>query len=314
MKKTAKMVCCSIALLISLVLPAGATRHFIWNYALAENYDEYKTNISSQDLPDDVVTYERISVFGEFESLYSYFSNEVFSDQVVHNHYYYHLVDENNVRLRVHIESIYKHSDHRNCVAFLYPDLVKEGQRVNIFLSPEEDLRTHRRPVGPNVDSLAWCNIANTAYIYENGSLDRIVFIFDEMYVSITVAPKKGDACQNLSQYPTDGKNTFLKKLLMLSTAPEAEEELRARIEGTYVSPWVIAGAIGGGVVAVALVATVSSVVTVKVMRKKAKREEEDITDGDGSGGNGSSGGDTTPPDENVTPPDTPTPNTPPDE
>ena len=129
-------------------------------------------------------------------------------------------------------------------------------------------------------------------------------YYFDRELSSIVLQGEKGECkiyamkatsrCTYFHSYPITA-NTIIARLLNYETAMAAVEEMGARIDGSYVepaeeptSPWVVIGAIGGGVVAVALVATASSLVTVKVMRKKAKRKEEDVAGGeDGNGGNG---------------------------
>ena len=177
---------------------------FIYKNKLPENYSFYdetykKTCAENKGLPENFITYDKISHMGEFES-FIYLSNVISGDNST---YMYSLMDENGYNVNIRFK------------------LNEEGfsEAENILIT--ENIDDFRMVTS----EIACCTfVDNVKYTYASGKLLSIKMVYENVTITIT-----GNSV--LSDYPVDGTDTFISRLLSPNTASEALAQFEAALE-----------------------------------------------------------------------------------
>ena len=161
-----------------------------------ENYSLYLSFLNSNNVPKDFITYDQISDIGIF-SHFVCLSNADLGD---YSHYVYFVKDNNDFNLSVYVERI--------------EDIIStENVLMNENPLDYRNISTEEKGV----------IIANgVKYVYVKGQL----FSIDIQYANLKITLDG-----NLMDYPTNGADTFMSRLLSPATAKAAAAELVASIQ-----------------------------------------------------------------------------------
>lgn len=165
---------------------------------LPENYPVYDESYEKSwngngGLPDNFVTYDKISHIGEFDG-FIYLSNVISGDNST---YMYTLIDENGYNVNI----TFKLNDDTSAT-----ENILSAENIDDF-----------RHVSSDVTSSVF--VDGVKYTYVKGNLLYIENVYRDMTIIIW-----GDSV--LSDYPINGEETFISRLLDPSKASAAISEL----------------------------------------------------------------------------------------
>ena len=164
-----------------------------------DNYDEYLSFVKSNDMPDDFITYDIFSDFGKFQT----FICEPFTTGDECKEYIYVVEDDNGYSVMFSIELAEK-------------ELVTENY---IFMS--DNISDYRFV---EYDNVVHSIVNDLKYSYARGKLFAITALFGNIKIVMTIS---GGRFEN---YPINGADTFISRLLSPATAKAAAAELVASI------------------------------------------------------------------------------------
>ncbi|MBE6655066.1 MAG: hypothetical protein E7608_06375 [Ruminococcaceae bacterium] len=155
-----------------------------------ENYSLYLSFLNSNNIPKDFITYDQISDIGIF-SHFVCLSNADLGD---YSHYVYFVKDNNDFNLSVYVERI--------------EDIIStENVLMNENPLDYRNISTEEKGV----------IIANgVKYVYVKGQLFSIDIQYGNFKITLD---------GNLMDYPTNGEDTFISRLLSPATAKAAAAE-----------------------------------------------------------------------------------------
>ena len=165
-----------------------------------EDYDEYVSFITSMGMPDSFMTYEELSFLGNFQT----FICEPFTTGDECKEYIYVVEDDNGYSVMLSIELAEK-------------ELVTENY---IFMS--DNISDYRFV---EYDNVVHSIVNDLKYSYARGKLFAITALFGNIKIVMTIS---GGRFEN---YPVNGEDTFMSKLLSADTAKGAAAELVASIQ-----------------------------------------------------------------------------------
>lgn len=176
---------------------------FIYENKLPENYFFYdesyeKTWNGNGGLPNNFVTYDEISHIGAFDS-FIYLSNVISGDN---SRYMYTLIDENGYNVSI----TFKLDDDETYAT----ENILINENINDF-----------RNLSSEISGSIF--IDDVKYTYVKGKLISIKNVYEDMTVTITGASV-------LSDYPIDGEETFMGRLLDPNEASAAISEFSSSV------------------------------------------------------------------------------------
>ena len=158
-----------------------------------EDYDEYISFITSMGMPDSFVTYDELSFLGSFKA----FICPPFASAKELTQYIYDFKDSNGYDVAIAIQPMNNQISTEN---ILMLNNVTDYRKLS---SEEKGVAT----------------INGFTYCYVKGNLLSIKFVYENMQFVIT-----GNSV--LSDYPINGDDTFMSKLLSADTAKGAAAQL----------------------------------------------------------------------------------------
>lgn len=172
--------------------------NFIYENKLPESYSFYNESYEkicekNGGLPENFVTYDKISHIGAFDS-FIYLSNVISGDN---SRYMYTLIDENGYNVSIKFK--------------LNDD--KPSEAENILIT--ENINDFRN-LSSEISGCVF--VDDVEYTYVLGKLLSIKKVYEDITVTITGASV-------LSDYPTDREETFISRLLDPDTASVAISE-----------------------------------------------------------------------------------------
>jgi hypothetical protein len=233
-------------LLVISILPCMGNE-FIPSGPTYEYYEDYDSFLEDRSIPDEYfIPWENFSSLGTLRRI-------SYNQWAYHYKYFYHFQDANGIELQLFCDEV--------------PYYVSKGFALD-GLALDGIANLGKIDTGEGL----YCLCINDAYyLYEDGDLERIVF---QIVPADLTQYVRYDLCFCIKtsikaqEYPSDEKHTLMARLLNPETASDAIDELRARLNGTYVEPWVLPTAICGGAVVLAGAATATAVA---IRRKKRK-------------------------------------------
>lgn len=159
-----------------------------------DNYNEYLAFINSNDMPDDFITYDIFSDIGVFRT----FICEPFTMRAECKEYIYVVEDDNGYSIMFSIELDEKELVTENYI--FMPDNISDYRFVEY-------------------DKVVHSMVNNLKYSYARGKLFAITALFGNMKIVMTIS---GGRFEN---YPINGEDTFMSRLLSPATAKAAAAE-----------------------------------------------------------------------------------------
>ena len=158
-----------------------------------EDYDEYISFITSMGMPDSFITYDELSFLGNFKM----FICPPFASAKELTQYIYDFKDSNGYDVVIAIQPVRNQISTEN---ILMLNNVTDYRKLS---SEEKGVAT----------------INGLTYRYVKGKLLTIEFVYEDMQFVIS-----GNSV--LSDYPVNGEDTFMSKLLSADTAKDAAAQL----------------------------------------------------------------------------------------
>ena len=174
----------------------------------ANDYEAYTSYINEKrnkkELPEDFISYDAIKEIGAFVS---------FSISDRYTNYFYNVIDENGELITIHIKPL--------------SSFINTGR---VIFSNDKYDENNLRKVSQffNDDTWQFINFENINYrYYSNGGLNTINWVVNGKLFTVTMMSNY----RRLSDYPLDGEETFVSRLLSKYTAIASVQSLNQKIK-----------------------------------------------------------------------------------